>query len=162
MPPAAPPLSHARRHARMWGQPGFCGVTNSLEGVQCLPTEVQGSWRMGVLDAGAARSMLGECIGKCLSCERCRFVSLSRKDRDCSWYAGCDSLQRSVKHYNLAHRTYTVRHANGSTAERAARLVAGGSGSGSFESEGIGVSSTSRHVVCFGSRCAASSFPPRI
>ena len=138
----------------MWGHPGFCGVTNVLEGVQCLPTEVQGSWRLDVPHAGAARSMLGECIGKCLSCERCRFISLSRKDRDCSWYAGCDSLQKSVKHYNLAHRTYTVRHTNGSTAERAARFVA--AGSGDFESEGIDVSSTSPHVVCFGERCAAS------
>ena len=30
------------------------------------------------------------CVSRCLKCERCRYITVSLKESDCSWYAHCD------------------------------------------------------------------------
>jgi hypothetical protein len=48
----------------------------------------QGAW------AGIAK--LQDCIAKCESCDRCIFVSFSKRFDDCSWYATCDATQTEI------------------------------------------------------------------
>jgi hypothetical protein len=74
-------------------QRGFCAVTDDNQPGDCqeggqgpaqgslpLPANMSTSWRL----AG------GWCEEQCRHCSRCRYVSLSRKFRDCSWFARCD------------------------------------------------------------------------
>ena len=63
----------------------------------------------------AARSRLGTswasahraCAQRCLSCERCRFISVSIRWRDCSWFSACDTsrLLEDIPDF----RTFEVR-----------------------------------------------------
>ena len=39
------------------------------------------------------------CLARCNACERCNFVSFSRRLGDCSWYARCDTVRTDVKHF---------------------------------------------------------------
>ena len=50
-------------------------------------TDTSGAWHMLPTDdevAGRRR-----CAKRCTRCRNCRFVSYSRQDNDCSWYADC-------------------------------------------------------------------------
>ena len=78
-----------RQWVRRWladASPGYCGKTATAgdctagnQGMlDLLPHEAL-SWA----DATSA------CMRRCLGCERCRFVSLSLKWQDCSWFQSC-------------------------------------------------------------------------
>ena len=45
--------------------------------------------------------------GACRGCGNCRYVSVSLRERDCSWYRECslDGLQTA---FSAGHRTYPV------------------------------------------------------
>ena len=50
------------------------------------------------------------CVRYCaLQCARCRFVSISRVARDCSWYAECNVASLALEPAWLRHKTYAVR-----------------------------------------------------
>ena len=51
---------------------------------------------------------LQACVRKCLACSRCRYVSFSRFERDCSWYSTCNL--NALSNGENMHRTVMVRH----------------------------------------------------
>ena len=123
------------------------------EGSSCGPSDLKGSW---AISPSPGIDFLSACLSKCVACASCRYVSVSRKDNDCSWYRSCDlatSLPASSD-YNLEHHSYQVRHENGTTVERVrSRLNEGAPLAPTLESEGIRVESFSHDAVCFGSTC---------
>ena len=135
-----------------WSSRGFCGVTERTKGSSCGGSaDLKGSW---ALSPPAGASYLWACLSRCVACASCRYVSVSQKDRDCSWYSAC-SLETSLSGYTLEHHSYQVRHENGTTVRRvSSRLAKGGSAVVStFESENIQVQSLSSDAVCLGAAC---------
>ena len=78
--------------------PGFCGVTENLDGSMtdaCERSE-QGSLPLGPKFNIRTRQA---CVDFCFSrCRRCRYVSFSKEMGDCSWYERCDmtSLRQNI------------------------------------------------------------------
>ena len=67
---------------------GWCEITVAGEG-DC-EAGFSGSW---TLDDGQVRSdeaAAQSCLSLCLGCARCRYITINRGARDCSWYAACD------------------------------------------------------------------------
>ena len=60
---------------------GACGATEN--GGDCA-TDSQGAWPMA-----PSRHSLATCIAMCRCCERCRYISYSAQNEDCSWFAKC-------------------------------------------------------------------------
>ena len=136
-----------------WSSRGFCGVTERTKGSSCGgSTDLKGSWEVS---SPAGASFLSACLSRCVACSSCRYVSVSQKDNDCSWYRAC-SLETSLSGYTLGHRSYRVRHENGTTVRRvSSRLAKGGSAEVStLESENVQVESLSSDAVYLGSACA--------
>ena len=71
---------------------GYCDKTKVSNPRQCSHEDkgaFKPPWRWNALrseDELAAR-----CQQLCLACERCRFISFSLEQRDCSWYHECDT-----------------------------------------------------------------------
>lgn len=64
-------------------KPGHCGVTEAGVGGDCNAGR-WGSWALG------RRFNVSACLQRCArDCSRCRFVSVSLRTRDCSWYWDC-------------------------------------------------------------------------
>ena len=60
---------------------GACGATEN--GGDCA-TDDQGAWPMS-----PPKHSLATCIAMCRCCERCRYISFSAENKDCSWFAAC-------------------------------------------------------------------------
>ena len=56
-------------------------------------------------DEGAAVNVLS-CARRCLTCARCRYMSVAKDD--CSWFASCNMSMLSTK-FNTGHQTLQVR-----------------------------------------------------
>ncbi|KAL1511591.1 hypothetical protein AB1Y20_006385 [Prymnesium parvum] len=74
-PPSPPPLPPFPM--RGW-RVGYCEVTAAGRG-DCVAGP-KGSFAVGEPE---------DCVQKCLGCPRCRFVSFSRENNDCSWFYAC-------------------------------------------------------------------------
>ena len=83
---------------------GFCGVTNDGVEGDCARQGSKGSWANGV---HRIRGM-DDCVGRCLACDGCRYVTYSAENEDCSWYWSCDVGRLSR---DPAFRTLQVRRA---------------------------------------------------
>ena len=94
---AAWPASAARH--------GFCGVTNDGVEGDCARQGSKGSWANGV---HRIRGM-DDCVGRCVACDGCRYVTYSAENEDCSWYWSCDVGRLSR---DPAFRTLQVRRAD--------------------------------------------------
>ena len=149
---SVPMLPMVAATSGLWSAHGFCGVTSAKEGTTCASSDQQGSWALPA--ASKMRSSLQLCLQHCIECQQCHFVSISRADKDCSWYTKCDKLSTRLNGYALEHRSFQVRHANGSTVARVQRLLEV-KNTGSLEDEGIGVTHKSSDQVCFGTRCVS-------
>lgn len=79
---------------------GYCAVTDSeAPGAACHADNAgdmqgwrpdKGSWRLPER-VGVSWALAGAwCEEKCRACTRCRFISLSLRHADCSWFAKCD------------------------------------------------------------------------
>jgi len=81
---------------------GACGKAD--EGTDCS-TDNAGSWWLTKAEAASRQQAITACEARCHACTGCRFVSMSWKKRDCSWYTSCDlnNLKRSP-----THRTFAV------------------------------------------------------
>ena len=77
--PPQPPLA---------GRPGFCRATPSAKG-DCA----RGEMGSVALHALTRQRGMQQCAAFCRQCARCRFVSLSVRHRDCSWFYACDVQQ---------------------------------------------------------------------
>ena len=60
---------------------GTCAVTEF--GASDCRVDSQGAW--------VVRGTLADCVRHCTCCERCRFVSFSKTNADCSWFSECDT-----------------------------------------------------------------------
>ena len=73
---------------------GYCGVTR--DGPSHCQTVTSGAYR---LDSPLSwRQATADCQARCAACARCRYISLSVRSRECSWFASCDMdrLHRAV------------------------------------------------------------------
>ena len=68
------------------------------------------------------RTVMRDCVQACIHCSRCRVVSFSRKEKDCSWYAECDTAHLGDA-FGTYHRSFLVRGADGSVTAEAAAAV---------------------------------------
>mgnify|MGYP007078088577 CR=1 FL=1 len=71
--------------------PGYCGFTNFMgdrrqRELACL-VGTKGSFQ---LTAPTFETGLAECAAICRSCARCKYVSYTLKQTDCSWFHSCD------------------------------------------------------------------------
>ena len=102
--------AHAALHApkavpeRVSRGNGACGATEN--GGDCA-TDSQGAWPMA-----PPRHSLATCIAMCRCCERCRYISYSAQNEDCSWFAACKMgrLTKEMRTGGSSHlgNTYTT------------------------------------------------------
>ena len=71
---------------------GSCAVTTEDGGRRCDDGD-QGAWRLR--SSGSWVLAAEECLERCRACTRCRYVSITLWDRDCSWYSRCDTSRLS-------------------------------------------------------------------
>ena len=100
-----------RRRGGEW-RPGYCGETIGGLG------DCSGSGAKGVLALtepkayDSWRNAVAACAARCAVCSRCRFVSLTLRMRDCSWFHECpgyhaDGNLGRLEIYLPGFRTYT-------------------------------------------------------
>ena len=82
---------------------GYCTATTDGWAGDC-EKGLLGTWRMGPDLPNVAA-----CIKRCQACVRCRFVSVSTINRDCSWYAGCTTGSLGHVYGGGNYRTYRVK-----------------------------------------------------
>ena len=99
----------------LW-QRGYCAATEFSHDTPHACAGDKGSWSIHSVRQQSA------CLRRCLSCDRCYFVSLSPADGDCSWYRSCEL---SALHTDSAHhRTARVRDATGQALPAVGALLA--------------------------------------
>ena len=87
---------------------GHCGETTDGQSGDCAI----GDFGMLKLNAAHVRTWqmaTAECTQRCQACSRCKYISISREYKDCSWYASCDL--RSTKRFS-DFRSMTVQPAD--------------------------------------------------
>ena len=67
---------------------GWCEITVAGEG-DC-EAGFSGSWTLDDGHVHSDEAAAQGCLSLCLGCARCRYITLNRGSRDCSWYAACD------------------------------------------------------------------------
>ena len=68
--------------------PGYCAVTQFSSRMSLCSSDKSGAWHM--LPTDDAIEGRRRCAKRCTHCRNCRFVSYSRSQNDCSWYAECN------------------------------------------------------------------------
>lgn len=97
-----PLLSRGVHSADLIGT-GYCtGTVEGWEG-DCTRGHV-GSWKMGPSMPNARA-----CINRCRECRRCRFVSISVKNGECSWFSGCATGSLALVYGGDTYTTYRVK-----------------------------------------------------
>jgi 5-methylcytosine-specific restriction endonuclease McrA len=92
---AADEQSYVTMDASLTWRKGSCGATEFSSHVDCRFAD-RGAWHTAPgMNASRGKQ---QCARRCESCENCRFVSFSAVERDCSWYASCDTLIPGVGH----------------------------------------------------------------
>ena len=81
----------ARQQIRQATQRGFCAATDNGRPFDCA-VDSHGAFGLDDADAVNWQRAARACVARCLSCSRCRFISISLAQRDCSWAATCDAL----------------------------------------------------------------------
>ena len=87
--------STARSSMAVEWRNGYCGLTE--EGHSDCLADARGAWSLSEEQARSQESAAAVCADRCAECPRCRFVSLSRHARECSWFADCDRSQLLTK-----------------------------------------------------------------
>jgi hypothetical protein len=125
----APERDAASPRAREWharARRGYCAVTT---GEADCGTGQQGVLAPAVPDAlyiAGWNAAASACLAACDACARCRYVSVSLKHRDCSWFHSCDldALKTGVPGFRsapVAERPHAQPPGNAQLATR--RLV---------------------------------------
>ena len=90
---------------------GFCGLTEVAESTAVTCSQAsQGQWPLTKLGANAKHgrdwlSATQRCQKLCAQCARCRYISVSVRHGDCSWFESCDApagLLRTVSGFRTA------------------------------------------------------------
>lgn len=79
----------------------------------CATTDGEGDCANGLIGSWSASqhgiTNLAQCAAKCRTCSACNYVSFSRKNNDCSWFAACATpLQHAFG--GLTYRTAQVHN----------------------------------------------------
>ena len=101
---------------------GHCGPTVDGERGDC---DIGDRGWIGLRQGPATSSWDGAidaCRAACLACDRCRFISLSLKYKDCSWYRRCPKLHERPDGF----RTLRVRNGTVARQQRRRRNRRGG------------------------------------
>ena len=81
--------------ARLLGLPqaleGHCGATRDGVISNCS-TDTQGAFGLQSKHSHSWMVAASACLASCAACERCRWVSLSLRYMDCSWYSSCATV----------------------------------------------------------------------
>ena len=73
-------------------RPGHCGTTTTADtGANCEVAS-RGRWDLPPDRVSTWHVAAATCIEMCSGCRQCRYLSLSIRHRDCSWYAQCQCL----------------------------------------------------------------------
>ena len=75
----------------------------------CAETEFGGDCASDSQGAWAMRGALSDCVRRCRCCARCRYVSYSRHNSDCSWFASCDLAALKTDGQAASYRTVPVQ-----------------------------------------------------
>lgn len=94
--------SAARWLAQAWR--GHCGETASGRG-NCA-REASGSWPLGTVSLVDAATV---CLRWCQLCANCRFISISARWHDCSWFSRCDKLTDNPADFHSGRDTLPKR-----------------------------------------------------
>jgi hypothetical protein len=68
---------------------GHCGKTTDGQSGDCAVGDF-GSLKLNHFVFRTWQTVTAECTQRCRACSQCKFVSISRKYKDCAWYAACD------------------------------------------------------------------------
>ena len=112
-----PPIRSVRTANQWLGSSveGFCGVTSEGDAHSC-DTDDAGTWSLrdlGVSAVAGWRAAASSCLRRCRQCGRCRHVSLSLLNEECSWYASCDRLLVTPTGYRTAALEKTASSVDG-------------------------------------------------
>ena len=101
---------------------GFCGLTEEAESTAATCSQAsQGQWPLAKPGANTKHgrdwlSATQRCQKLCAQCARCRYISVSVRHGDCSWFESCDAPA------GLLHTVSGFRTALARNASHAARL----------------------------------------
>lgn len=91
---------------------GYCAPTKAFAAGDCAVGGM-GTWPLNGL------TPLANCVQRCAeSCARCRFVSYSVIEAECSWYHDCD-IERLQTRHSRDHQTLAVAQAPSTPNDRA-------------------------------------------
>ena len=93
-----------RRPKRSRHHAGYCDVTTAGNG-DCLSSQ-KGAWALDHSETRTLETAVQACMQKCRMCSRCRFISVSRRFADCSWFSTCN-LSR-LHHTPTSFRTVAL------------------------------------------------------
>ena len=65
---------------------GVCAITDRR---QSCATASQGAWRLSNRESASYTAAVAGCLERCNACGRCRWISVSPRFADCSWYFTC-------------------------------------------------------------------------
>ena len=65
---------------------GFCGTTKDGDPGTCSLSDM-GSWGLSKAEAQSFELAAAACHQRCDECERCAWISISIRFKDCSWYS---------------------------------------------------------------------------
>ena len=91
---------------RAWTE-GTCGATSWAPAKDDCVCDAKGSIKLKDEDMLSWHQATAKCSEACSRCERCHFISVSLKWKDCSWYQACPAVDdRDV---GRAFRTYRIK-----------------------------------------------------
>ena len=105
----------ARRNLVWWPHVACSrtGLSTESETWAACAASQQGAW---TVPESEAASFPEACVQRCERCSRCQFVSASRKNQDCSWYATCESSSWVTDEGVGAGDSYVTRQVRGNAS----------------------------------------------
>ena len=91
---------------RLHTSDGYCEATADGDEGDCAHGH-KGTYRLAPLETQRWDHAGVACMARCARCARCRFISISVRFADCSWFHDCDlaSLRRDVPGFLSARRS---------------------------------------------------------
>eukprot|EP00965_Chrysotila_dentata_P245882 6206828-Pleurochrysis_carterae.AAC.4 len=71
-------------------RPGFCGYTTDYQRNRCS-VDSSGSFGLSLAASSSIQRSVAVCLKHCDACERCNFITVNPRQRDCSWYHTCNT-----------------------------------------------------------------------
>ena len=68
---------------------GYCAVTIVQDQRSNCMAGASGAWMLSTKESASLQAAAHSCLRRCRACGRCRFISVSAKLSDCSWFHDC-------------------------------------------------------------------------